>query len=116
MLNNNLKKIFVVLLLCISLTFVLGCSSHKPSEDTMKKLIISINKNSSLASVKDFKEFKITESSNTKIGNEDFYCIKVNYRYVLHVKGFDYLIENKDKRYSFFKRGDEWQGNNGWPN
>lgn len=120
MFNNKVINLFSVLFLSTFLTFVFGCSffskldDSKPSGDEMKKIILSMNKVGSNASVKDFKEFKITESYNTKYKNENFYCIKVNYKYSLNVANSKYDIENKDKRYNFVKRGNEWHGNNGW--
>ena len=133
MFNIRLRNLFIVLFLLISLTLTYGCSS-KPSEKTMKDIIVSIEKpynyywfgitdrpieNKGQVEVKNynFEEFKITNEFKSKKDDKEYYNIKVNYK--CNIEYFDKddksktikgVLNGEDKKFSFNKLGKEWNG------
>jgi len=116
MFNNNLKRIYFVLLLLLSLILVSACSSGKPSEETIKNVIkqrlLPMDKNN----VCYIKDFKITKEFNKKVAEEEYYCIEVSFEIMARQKPADKVIWVQNKtHWRFIKRGDKWQGLAGWP-
>jgi hypothetical protein len=116
MLNDKPKKIYFVFFLLISLILFFGCSSGKPSEETIKSVIkqrlLPMDKNN----VCYIKDFKITKEFNKKVAEEDFYCIEVSFEMMAKQKPADKVIWVQNKtHWRFIKRDDKWQGFPGWP-
>ena len=118
MFNIRLKYLFIVLFLLISLTFTFGCSS-KPSEETIKGIIMGIESPSATSS--NFEEFKITKKFKAEANNEKFYCIEVNYKikkvYIQKDgKQLEFGVKGNRERFKFVERGKKWSGSKGWVN
>lgn len=116
MFNHKLRKVCFVLFLLVSLTLAFGCSSGKPSEETIKSVIkqrlLPTDKNN----VCYFKDFKITKELNKKVAEDNFYCIEVSFEMMAKQKPTDRVIwVQKNTPWRFIKRGDKWQGQPGWP-
>lgn len=116
MFNHKLKKIWLVLLILASLTLFFGCSSGKPSEETIKSVIkqrlLPMDRNN----VCYFKNFKITKEFNKKVAENNFYCIEVSFEMMAKQKPEDRVIwVQNNTPWRFIKRGDKWQGIPGWP-
>ncbi len=115
MFNHKPGKICVVFLL-LSLILVFGCSSGKPSEETIKSVIkqrlLPWDKNNNCY----FKDFKITKEFNKKVAEDNFYCIEVSFEMMAKQTPADKVIWVQNKTpWRFIKRGDKWQGQPGWP-
>jgi len=143
MLNIKLKNLFIVIFLLFSLTLTYGCSkipglSEKPSEETIKGIILSIEGErikvyESYFKNFTFEEFQIANEFNKKTNNGNVYYIEVDYVGKYLVKDYngtryryicssgcelcsDRLWKNGvgNNRYSFVKRGTKWYGQRGW--
>jgi hypothetical protein len=130
MFNVRSKKSFAILLLFISLSLTCGCSS-KPSEETMKDIILNnsysfIFQNSHsgepLYSNIAWDNFHITKKFNKKIDDENYYCIEVNFKFTCDFYNRHTMTTEKnvfgrqEERYSFIRHGNEWHGQTGWGN
>jgi regulatory protein YycI of two-component signal transduction system YycFG len=117
MLNFRLKNLFIVVFLLISLTLTYGCSS-KPSEETMKGIIMKIEAPSAKSS--NFEEFKIIKEFNTKINDEKFHCMQVNYKIkkvnTLGNQQIELTVKGNKECFKFVKHGEEWSGSKGCKN
>jgi hypothetical protein len=116
MFNHKLRKICFVLFLLASLILVSGCSSGKPSEETIKSVIKQRLLPRDKANDCYIKDFKITKELNKKVAEENYYCIEVSFEMMAKQKTKDVVIwVQKNTPWSFIKRGDKWQGLPGWP-
>jgi hypothetical protein len=116
MFNNKLRIICFVLFLLALLTFAIGCSWGKPSEEIIKSVIkqklLPMDKNNDCY----MKDFKITKEFNKKVAEDNFYCIEVSFEMMIKLKPKDKVIWVQNKTpWRFIKRGDKWQGQPGWP-
>ena len=115
MFNRRLRDVFIVLFLLFSLTLIYGCSS-KPSEDTIKSIIIALIESGAAPYESNLKieNFKITNSFYKKINDEKYYCIEANFTMSFDSFKTKRTAEISQARFSFIKRGKEWYGQKRW--
>ena len=107
----------IIMIMC----FCVSCSPTppKPSEKTIKKIIITIELEINSQSKKLYKHIKYKTFTITKkfISRKNGrYCISVDYEieYKYHKNRYFTTIDRNDCHFSFEKKGKKWYGERGW--
>ena len=120
----NVKKVIMsmcVLIMVMCFCVVFSYSQEKPSEDVMKKYILTKNfENPSKYKNIQYESFKIKDAYFKKGNDEmDYYYVKVNYNISYTIikesgKQINDNIVKKSDEYIFLKNKGKWYGKRGW--